>query len=111
MPRIRRHIARACDGMDSERTLRKRDAGLQYQRDAEDRTGIGGNGGVRRLGDGVSRRHGRWSTQAPGVARSTASNVAGSVNELSDGTRRSVDAAIEAAPYPGSGLGGLVNEA
>ena len=75
MPRIRRHIARACDGMDSERTQPKRDAGLQYQRETEDRTGIGEKGGG--LAPGI---------QASGVARSTASNVAGSVNELMGGT-------------------------
>jgi hypothetical protein len=56
MPRIGRHIVRACDGMDSERTQRKRDAGLQYARDTEDRTGIGENGGGGRgLRGGVSR--------------------------------------------------------
>ena len=44
MPRIGRPIVRVCDGMDSERTQRKRDAGLQYARDTEDRTGIGENG-------------------------------------------------------------------
>jgi hypothetical protein len=40
--------------MDSERTQRKRDAGLQYQRDTEDRTGIGGNDGGRRFDDDLS---------------------------------------------------------
>jgi len=54
--------------MDSEKTARKREAGLQHQRDTEDRAGIGGNG------------------QAPAFARSTAGNVAGSVNKLTEGT-------------------------
>ena len=38
---------------------------------------------------------------SPGFARSTAGNVSGSVNELTDGTVRSVDAATRGgmAPY------------
>jgi len=44
MPRIGRRIVRACDGRDSERTQRKREAGFPHERDTEDRTGIGENG-------------------------------------------------------------------
>jgi phosphoribosylformimino-5-aminoimidazole carboxamide ribonucleotide (ProFAR) isomerase len=81
MPRIRRHIARACDGMDSERTQRKRDAALNtsgIRRARLATVSLDGTVGGPNLVAPV--------TQASGVARSTASNVAGGVNELTDGT-------------------------
>jgi hypothetical protein len=78
--------------MDSERTQRRRDAGLQYRRDAETvQISAGMAAGVDSAAVSLDGTVGGPNlvasvTQALGIARSTIGNVAGSVSELTNGT-------------------------